>query len=69
MSAEFAERLRSAVGTSPVLTSAGPLPITISIGLAACRPSDTALSDVLARADAALYEAKRGGRNRVAVAP
>ena len=44
------------------------LGITVSIGLAACKAGDNAAS-LLQRADAALYEAKNGGRNRVWVAP
>ena len=43
--------------------------VTISVGVAAVRPSpDIAPSDLLARADAALYRAKNKGRNQVEVA-
>ncbi len=38
--------------------------VTISIGVTTIRPSETG-SDAYGRADAALYEAKRSGRNRV----
>jgi diguanylate cyclase (GGDEF)-like protein len=41
--------------------------ITLSIGLAGWRPGESP-ADWYARADAALYAAKRGGRNQVAVA-
>ena len=43
------------------------LPVTISIGVSAHRPWDT-VGEWLQRADAALYAAKRGGRDRVQAA-
>ena len=43
------------------------LPVTISIGVSAHRPGDT-VGDWLQRADAALYAAKREGRDRVQAA-
>jgi PleD family two-component response regulator len=43
--------------------------VTVSVG-ACARPGGTIdLDEVLAEADAALYRAKAGGRDRVAVAP
>jgi diguanylate cyclase (GGDEF)-like protein len=42
--------------------------VTISIGLAECQSGESA-GEVLARADAALYQAKQDGRNRVVVSP
>jgi diguanylate cyclase (GGDEF)-like protein len=43
--------------------------VTMSFGIAGWRPGQTATVDeVLKRADAALYEAKEAGRNRVGVA-
>jgi diguanylate cyclase (GGDEF)-like protein len=41
------------------------LTVTISIGLTHLRPGDTETATLLARADQALYRAKRAGRNRV----
>ncbi|MEE2950715.1 MAG: diguanylate cyclase [Pseudomonadota bacterium] len=62
-----AERLRQAVESAVF----GPLPagdVTVSIGLATRTwPDETALL-LYRRADEALYEAKRGGRNRTVVA-
>jgi len=43
--------------------------ITMSIGVAAVECDDEDLRSLLSRADAALYQAKRDGRNRVVVAP
>ena len=45
-----------------------PMLVTISVGLAACEPRDGDSEALLRRADEALYAAKHGGRNRVAMA-
>lgn len=64
---EISERLRGQVERMTVESPGGTkLSVTISIGLAAA-PAYS-LPELLARADAALYEAKRGGRNRVCLA-
>ena len=62
----IAERLREAMAGHSLLKADGtPLPsITISLGLAQLNPEQSAES-LIARADAALYRAKKGGRNRV----
>lgn len=60
---QAAERMRRTVAqraATPELPAC-----TISIGVAEARAGDTSLDAVLARADAALYQAKRLGRNRV----
>ena len=48
--------------------SGEPLAVTLSVGLTDWRASDAAPRATIARADAALYEAKRDGRHRVNVA-
>jgi len=61
-----AENLRSAVAARPFETEAGAVEVTISIGVASIEPPAHAGSaDLRKRSDAALYAAKRGGRNRV----
>lgn len=64
----LAERIRAATATSAL--TAKPFKITVSIGLTAYTGSeDTTLSDLLARADEALYRAKNEGRNHVVALP
>jgi diguanylate cyclase (GGDEF)-like protein len=65
----FAERLRDAVqGASFASPGGEPLPVTLSIGLAVGEKSDELEPDkLLAAADEAMYEAKAGGRDRIAV--
>jgi diguanylate cyclase (GGDEF)-like protein/PAS domain S-box-containing protein len=58
----IAERLRRAVEQAQLLKEC---PLTLSIGVAELQKGDDAEA-WLRRADVALYEAKRGGRNRVA---
>ncbi|WPB56922.1 diguanylate cyclase [Xylophilus sp. GOD-11R] len=62
-----AERLRAALAAHPMEIGGEPTQLTASLGVTQVRPGDS-ISLLLARADAALYAAKRGGRNQVAVA-
>jgi diguanylate cyclase len=61
---DVCERVRQAVQVFDWPALAPGLTITVSLGLATQQAQDTPAS-LLARADAALYAAKRGGRNRV----
>ena len=65
-----AERLRRAVADQPFDASVpeGKLAATISIGVASTMAGADGLHAVIKAADAALYEAKRTGRNRVVTA-
>jgi diguanylate cyclase (GGDEF)-like protein len=62
-----AERVREAFENSGIVVEEGPVDTTVSIGVAG-GPAGTELEVLLAAADTALYQAKRGGRNRVEVA-
>ena len=66
----IAERIRLHVGSAPFRVSGGreSLSVTISIGVAATTGEGDSPDKLLKRADAALYEAKAQGRNRVIAA-
>lgn len=59
------ERIRRSVADARIDTPAGPLQATVSIGLAAFAPGQDGEERLIGAADAALYRAKDGGRNRV----
>jgi len=65
----LAERIRHGVSETPFDISGEQLAVTVSEGVAVFEPSEADDAAALfRRADAALYEAKRGGRNRVSSA-
>ena len=63
----LAERLREQVASQGHVQGALALAFTVSIGVAEWRPGHDDLPQLLSRADAALYRAKQGGRDRVEV--
>jgi diguanylate cyclase (GGDEF)-like protein len=66
---EAAERLRSALSREPVDLGGVSLAVTASFGCSAFDPAEPAsVAGLLARADDALYRAKRAGRDRVMAA-
>jgi diguanylate cyclase (GGDEF)-like protein/PAS domain S-box-containing protein len=61
----IAERVREQVAAASVNTPKGVLRVTGSFGIALCDANDVGWKNIYARADAALYEAKAAGKNRV----
>ncbi|MEE4155147.1 MAG: diguanylate cyclase [Erythrobacter sp.] len=62
---QLAERLRAAIAHGSALPDMPA--VTVSVGLAALAPCDSSLA-LFARADQALYDAKKSGRNKVVLA-
>lgn len=68
-SLDVAERLRMAVAATGIPIDDGKVVhMTISTGIATANDGDITVDGLLERADKALYEAKRSGRDRVCVA-
>jgi two-component system, cell cycle response regulator len=63
--AALAESLRARVANHPFVFQGERIPVTVSIGTALLGENDKVAADLIQRADEKLYEAKRGGRNRV----
>ena len=68
--AGLAERVRSGIAAEgvPRVDGEGAIGVTASIGVASIPATARDVSELIAVADAALYEAKRAGKDRVAVA-
>ena len=60
-----AESVRQAVEATPIRCGQESISVTVSIGLAVCPVHGQTVEDLIAAADAALYQAKESGRNRV----
>jgi diguanylate cyclase (GGDEF)-like protein len=63
--AVLAERIRARIDEEPIATDAGPLHVTVSIGVSAMDESIEDPGALFKRADVAMYAAKQLGRNRV----
>ncbi len=64
MASTVAERVRESIEKCPVKFQNNVIDVTMSLGVAEWFPDET-LEQLINRADQALYEAKRSGRNRV----
>lgn len=61
----IAERIRSNIAASPIRAYDETLMITVSIGLATYPGDASSTEDLAGRADLALYQAKKAGKNKV----
>ncbi len=64
---EVAQKLRQAIEITEFLHRGRDVPVTISLGVSQAREKDLDAGSVIVRADQALYEAKKGGRNMVKI--
>jgi two-component system cell cycle response regulator len=65
----LAERLRAVVEAQPVVIGGRSLRVTMSLGCAVLTGDQVSAAELTSVADERLYDAKRGGRNRVVPAP
>ena len=67
--AAIGEKMRQVIVAAPVEMGGGrdPIAVTLSVGVAEFHTETDTAESLIARADAALYRAKQGGRNRVEV--
>jgi two-component system, cell cycle response regulator len=62
---KVAERVRAEIADMPFVVGGKKIPITVSVGVSSLKRGTDSVTDLMKRADLALYEAKTGGRNRV----
>jgi diguanylate cyclase (GGDEF)-like protein len=65
---QVAESVRREMATLTMIAGDKTIPVTVSVGIAAAGPAELGVSALIERADDALYQAKRAGRNRCSVA-
>jgi diguanylate cyclase (GGDEF)-like protein len=68
--AKVAESIRAGIQAQPLATGAGPIPLTVSLGVSGTqnlRHREASVEELLRRADECLYRSKRDGRNRVSI--
>ena len=63
---KIAERIRTELESSPIVLDSALVTLTVSIGISAWQVDGTdTIEQLLSRADMALYQAKKAGRNQV----
>ncbi|MBI3400975.1 MAG: sensor domain-containing diguanylate cyclase [Acidobacteria bacterium] len=65
---QAAELVRQKMATLAMVAGGKTIPVTVSVGVAAAGPAELGITALIGRADDALYQAKREGRNRCSVA-
>jgi two-component system cell cycle response regulator len=65
---EIGERIRQTIQNHEFIFETRKIPVTVSLGVAERKPSESEWADFFKRADDALYVSKQSGRNRVTVA-
>lgn len=63
----FADRVRERLAQSPLLCGDLEIEVTVSIGVSTMRAWDRSVANAMMRADTALYQAKKNGRNQVQI--
>ncbi len=61
---QAAESVRQKVATLAMVAGGKTIPVTVSIGVAEAGPAESSVTALIERADGALYQAKREGRDR-----
>ncbi|HHY63195.1 MAG TPA: GGDEF domain-containing protein, partial [Firmicutes bacterium] len=61
----MAERLRTRIENSPLSVDGSPVVATVSVGVASYPEAGSTVDELVSAADAAMYTAKRQGKNRV----
>lgn len=64
-----AERLQARLRSQVLAGPEGPVPMTVSVGIAVLQAGDRHFDDLMRRADHALYAAKARGRDCIEIAP
>jgi diguanylate cyclase (GGDEF)-like protein len=64
---EIAERIRTSISESEISTDAGPIFVSISIGITQATSATANIGLLHNKADQALYRSKRAGRNTITV--